>query len=62
MLHLCELQGSSPHLCCLERQRGCGKIGLLLRPLSLPSMRHVLHARGCHGPVVANSAQVMIVC
>ena len=28
--------------CCRERQGGWGKTGLLLRPFSLPSMRHVL--------------------
>ena len=35
MLHLRELRVFAM-LCCLERQRGCGKIGLLLRPLFLP--------------------------
>ena len=29
-----------------ERQGGCGKTGLLLRPLSLPSMWHVLRPHG----------------
>ena len=28
--------GSSPCLCCWEKQGGCGKIGLLLRPLFPP--------------------------
>ena len=41
MFHSCELQV----LCCgrvfRERQGGCGKTGSLLRPSSLPSMRHV---------------------
>ena len=47
-------------LCCLERQRGCGKIGLLLRPL-FPPLDATCPARLMGAAIVASLVVSLVV-